>query len=429
MHFLRVMGRMATGSLGVLFRGPPAYYAWLAFLAILIGVGVSAYVGQTNYGLITSNMRDQVSWGFYIGNFAFLVGVAAAAVILVIPAYVYEWVPIKEVVLLGELVSIAAIVMCMLFVTADLGRPERVWHLLPALGNPNFPYSLLVWDILVLNSYLLINAFIVAYLLYKRFTGRAYSPNFIYPIIFLSIPLAVCIHTVTAFLFMGLSSRPFWHTAILAPRFLASAFCSGPALLLIIFQVLRRVGRFSIADSALYKIGEVLAYCMAVNLFFLGVEVFTEFYAATSHSVHAGFQWFGDHGRTDVAYYTWVALIANSLALTIFVIPFIRHRLPLLSLGCVLAVIGVHIEKGLGLLLPGMSPDVLGEVYAYNPSVTELLVGVGVWGVGAFVFTLMAKVALAITIGELRYEAEPPGDTPYTAQIPSIPLRRPAARR
>ncbi|MFQ5514453.1 MAG: sulfate reduction electron transfer complex DsrMKJOP subunit DsrP [Myxococcota bacterium] len=401
---LRLFWRFVVGSARLITSGGRGYYIWIGFLALVIVTGIAAYVHQASYGLITSNMRDQVSWGFYIGNFAYLVGVAAAAVVLVIPAYVYDWKPIKEVVLLGELLAIAAIVMCILFVTVDLGRPERIWHLLPIVGNPNFPYSLLVWDILVLNAYFLINYFIVTYLLFKGFTGQRYNPTFILPVIFLSIPLAISIHTVTAFLFMGLKSRPFWHTAILAPRFLASAFCSGPALLLLIFQIVRRVGKISILDAALQKIGELLAYAMAVNLFFLGTEVFAEFYSETAHSIHAQFQWFGIHGRMDIAIYTWLAFGADLLALIVFMVPVLRRRLPLLSAACVLAVGGVFIEKGMGLLLPGMTPDMMGEVYAYHPSTTEVLVGAGVWGVGALVFTWMARVAMAITKGEFRYD-------------------------
>jgi molybdopterin-containing oxidoreductase family membrane subunit len=349
-------------------------------------------------------MRDTLSWGFYIGNFAFLVGVAAAAVVLVVPAYVYNWGPLREVVLIAELLSVAAIAMCILFVTVDVGRPLLLWHLAPGVGTPNFPFSMLIWDILVLNAYFLINYFIVTYLLFKAFTGQKYNPSFIMPVIFLSIPLAIAIHTVTAMLFMGLQARAFWHTAILAPRFLSSAFCSGPAILLLIFQILRRVGRISIPNTALFKIGELLAYAMAVNLFFLGVEVFTEFYGATAHSIHARFQWFGIHGRTDIAVYSWLALAANSTALVVFMVPYFRYRLPLLNLACLFAIGGVFIEKGMGLLLPGMTPGVLGEVYAYNPSFNEIVVSMGVWGVGALLFTVMVKVAMEITVGNFRYQ-------------------------
>jgi molybdopterin-containing oxidoreductase family membrane subunit len=358
-------------------------------------------------------MRDQVSWGFYIGNFAFLVGVAAAAVVLVIPAYVYNWGPIREVVLIAELLSVAAIIMCILFVTVDVGRPEMLWHLAPGLGTPNVPYSMLIWDILVLNSYFAINYFIVTYLLFKAYTGQKYNANFIMPVIFLSIPLAIGIHSVTAMLFMGLKSRAFWHTAILAPRFLSSAFCSGPALLVLIFQILRRVGKMTISDEALYKIGELLAYAMAVNIFFLGMEVFVEFYQETSHSAHARFQWFGIHGRTDIAVYTWLALAANSAALIGFMVPSLRRHLPILNAACVLAIGGVFVEKGLGLLLPGMTPDAMGEIYAYNPSLNEVVVAAGVWGIGALLFTLMAKVAMAVTDGTMRDRPASPGEIGY----------------
>jgi len=402
MVFMRRLVHFTQGSVTVVIRGSAGYYAWVGLLGILIAMGVAAYGEQLTNGLIVSNMRDQVSWGFYIGNFAFLVGVAAAAVVLVVPAYVYNWGPIRDIVLYGELLSVAAIIMCMLFVTVDVGRPQLLWHLMPFVGTPNFPHSLLTWDILVLNIYFLINWFIVTYILFMAFTGRKYNPKVILPVIFLSIPFAIGIHTVTAFLFMSLKSRAFWHTAILAPRFIAGAFSSGPALIVLVFLVLRRGGRISISNTAIFKIGELLAYAMAVNLFFVGSEAFVEFYSRTAHSVHADYQWFGVHGTSGIAAYTWFALVCNSLAFVIFVMPALRNRLGILALGCVLAFSGVFIEKGMGLLLPGMTPGVLGDVYVYSPSMVEIGVGVGIWAIGALLFTLMAKVASAITSGELR---------------------------
>src|SRR4030065_1852898 len=109
------------------------YYAWIAFLLFFILIGVISYMKQFNQGLILTAMRDQVSWGLYISNFTFLVGVAAAAVLLVIPAYLYHFKPIKEIVLFGEMMAITAITMCMLVVTVDLGQPIRGWHLMPGI--------------------------------------------------------------------------------------------------------------------------------------------------------------------------------------------------------------------------------------------------------------------------------------------------------
>ena len=394
--------RFTKESLLLVSRGSGLYVAWVALLLLMIAAGVFGYSNQLRFGLITANVRDPVSWGFYIGNFTFLVGVAAAAVMLVIPAYVYRWGPIREVVLLGELLSVSAIIMCILFVTVDIGRPDRIWHMMPGLGTPNFPYSLLVWDVFVLSAYFVVNYFVVTYLSFMSYTGRRYNAAFIMPIIFLSIPMAISIHTVTAFLFLGLKSRPFWNDAILAPRFLASAFCSGPALLVLIFATIRKVRPIHISDSALQKIGELLAYAMGVNLFLLGCEVFKEFYSHSHHVIHAQFQWFGLPDGYGIAAYSWLALACNVIAFVIFIVPALRNRIPVLLVGCVLAGSGVYVEKGLGLLLPGLTPNTLGEVYRYDPSLNEVMVGAGVWGIGFLSFTFMAKVAVAITLGEFR---------------------------
>jgi molybdopterin-containing oxidoreductase family membrane subunit len=402
MESLKLFGRFVADSGKAVTRGSKPYFVWMALLAVLIAVGTFAYVDQLSSGLITSNMRDQVSWGFYIGNFAFLVGVAAAAVVLVVPAYVYNWGPIREVVLVAEMLSVAAIIMCILFVTVDVGRPGIIWHMAPGVGTPNFPHSMLVWDVLVLSSYFLINYFIVTYLMFKGYAGQPYNAALIMPIVFLSIPMAIGIHTVTAMLFLGVKARAFWHTAILAPRFLSSAFCSGPALMVLIFLVLRHLRRLRISDEAILKIGELLAYAMALNLFLLGVEVFAEFYSPTSHTVHAEVQWGGVHGGSHIAVYTWLALACNLVALVGFIVPTFRHRTPMLAGACVLAVAGVYVEKGLALVIPGLTPDALGEIYHYFPSATEFMVGIGIWSLGALLFTLMVKVGLAVGAGGLE---------------------------
>ena len=231
-------------------------------------------------------MRDQVSWGFYIGNFTFLVGVAAAAVVLVIPAYVYDWKPIREMVIYGELLAISAIVMCLMFVMVDIGRPDRAWHLFPVIGHLNFPRSILAWDVLVLNVYFLINFTVATHILYRAFHGKHYAKQLVVPLVLLSIPMAVGIHTVTAFLYNGLAARPYWNSSILAPQFLASAFCSGPAILLIVLQLLRRFTRFEIQNQAIWKIAELMAYAMFLNLFLHGAEAFKEYYSHTEHLLY-----------------------------------------------------------------------------------------------------------------------------------------------
>jgi len=383
--------------------GDKKYYLWVSFLSFFILLGASAYFGQLNKGLIITAMRDQVSWGLYISNFTFLVGVAAAAVLLVIPAYLYNFKPIKEIVLFGELLAISAISMCILFIMVDMGQPLRVWHILPVIGAMNFPASLLAWDVVVLNGYLAINTAIAFYVLYRLSIGKEYKMSVIGPLIILSIPWAVSIHTVTAFLYNGLSSRPFWNASILAPRFLASAFCSGPAIMLILFQIIRKLSEVEIDNKAIFKIAELIAYAMGINLFLLGAEVFKEFYSGSIHSAPIEYLYFGLHGHNKLVPWTWFATVMNITAFFLFLFPRSRENFTTLNMACLFVIIGVYIEKGMGLIIPGFIPDVLGEIYEYTPTMQEILITVGIWATGALLYTFLLKFAIPVYTGKLRF--------------------------
>jgi Ni/Fe-hydrogenase subunit HybB-like protein len=390
------------GTLVLTSKGSTAYYCWVFSLLVLMAIGATAYIHQLSEGLIVTAMRDQVSWGFYISNFTFLVGVAAAAVLLVIPAYVYHWKPIKEIAVLGELLAVSAIVMCLLFVTVDIGRPERFWHLIPKIGLLNFPQSLLAWDVVVLNIYLALNLTIAVYILYNLYYKREPNKNFTTPLLLFSIPSAISIHTVTAFLYNGLGARPFWNSSILVPRFLASAFCSGPAFMILIFFLVRKYTRFRIEDKAIQKVAELIAYSMFINLLLLGAELFKEFYTASVHLAPVQYLFLGLDGHSALVPWIWTAMIFNVTAFLIFLIPETRKNNVTLVIGCILVFIGVYIEKGMGLVIPGFVPDVLHEIYEYSPTGTELLLSMGIWATGLFVFTMLLRVAIPILNGDFH---------------------------
>ncbi len=398
-------------TLTLVVKGSTLYYAWCFSLMAIIVAGLLFYLKQHDLGLIATNMNDQVSWGLYIANFTYLVGAAAAAVLLVIPSYVYHFKPIKEIVVLGELFAASSIVMAILFVMVDLGRLDRFWHMIPFIGLMNFPQSLLAWDVLALNGYLFLNLLIPIYLLVKFYYRKEPNWKFILPFILLSIPMAVAIHTVTAFLYNGLPARPFWNASILAPRFLASAFCSGPAIIIIIFQIIRKVStsRIEIEDEALFKISELIAYAMFLNLFLLSAEIFKEYYSQTVHVASFKYLFEGLHGHKQLVPWIWAAMTMNVVAFFIFLIPQTRKRLATLNLGCLLVIIGVWIEKGPGFVIPGFVPDPLGEIVQYLPNSLELMISFGIWATGLLIFTLLMKVAIPIEAGKFthtEYEKE-----------------------
>ncbi len=383
-------------SLWLATEGSLAFYAWMTLLTALMLVGANAWANQVASGMIGTNMTDQVSWGLYISNFTFMVGLAAGGVMMVIPAYLYHDRKMHDVVIIGELLAIAAIVMCLMFVVVDLGRPDRFWHLIPFVGKFNFPISMLTWDVIVLNGYLLLNLHICGYLLYMRFLHRPPNPTWYVPFVMLSIVWAISIHTVTAFLYCGLGGRPFWNTALLAPRFLASAFVSGPAFIVITMVLMKKITTVEGLDQPIATLTKIIRVTILINLLMVASELFTEFYTGGAHVSSAKYLYFGLHGKTALVPWAWTAMAFNLIAAPLFLWPKILTRSFrwLLVFACALAFIGAWIEKGMGLIIPGFIPSTLHEIVEYIPSLLEWKVTVGIWALGLMVFTIAIKTAL-----------------------------------
>jgi molybdopterin-containing oxidoreductase family membrane subunit len=399
--FLWRCGRIA-------FVGDWRYYAWMGVLTVICLLGLNAYAKQLVHGLIATGMSDEVSWGVYIANFTFLVGVAAAAVMMVIPVYIYDNEELHDLVIFGELLAVAAILMCLAFVTVDLGRPDRFWHLIPGLGQLNFPASMLSWDVIVLNGYLLLNVHICGYLLYCRYRNVKPSKWFYIPFVFVAIVWAVSIHTVTAFLYVGLGGRPFWNSSIVGPRFLASAFTAGPAIIILALQVIRRLTNYRITDKALLTLRSIVQVSMLINVFLLVNEVFKEFYSGNLHVASSKYLYLGLHGYHALVPWIWTAIVFNLVAMFLLVLPLSRS-LKWLNLTCVLCIVGIWIEKGMGLVIPGFIPTPLGQMVEYRPSLNETLVCLGIWAFGLLCYTVFLRMSVPILQGRLSKANEGPG--------------------
>jgi len=558
------------------------YYAWMGLLAAVTLIGLNAYCKQLVHGLMVTGMSDEVSWGVYIANFTFLVGVAAAAVMMVIPVYIYDNEEMHDLVIFGELLAVAAIIMCLLFVTVDLGRPDRFWHLIPIIGQMNFPSSMLSWDVIVLNGYLLLNVHICGYLIYTRYQGRKPSKWFYIPFVFIAIVWAVSIHTVTAFLYVGLGGRPFWNSAIVGPRFLASAFSAGPALIILALQVVRRVTasgsareldagrdvgesagrpatladfdqlgfalpelasvseadreralagavvldvaegdvllrqgsssrnaffvltgsvvvkraeqgraritrtarpgdqfgevsalhgtsraatavaeepsrilrlpadglrvlmetremsqivnsrmseRLMITDHALLTLRGIVQVAMIINVFLLANEVFKEFYSGNLHVASSKYLFLGLHGYHALVPWIWTAIGLNLIGMVLLILP-ISRSLKWLDVACVCCIVGIWIEKGMGLVIPGFIPTPLGAIVEYTPSLNETLICIGIWAFGLMLYTLFLRMTVPILQGRMTKANEglPERAGPARAVAGSVPPGAATAR-
>jgi Ni/Fe-hydrogenase subunit HybB-like protein len=373
-------------------KGSRQYWAWVAFLLVLVCVGFVAYLRQWGYGLGVTGMSRDVSWGLYIANFTFFVGVAASAVMVVLPYYLHNVKVFAKTVILGEFLAVAAIVVSVLFVIVDLGRPDRAFNI---LLYPS-PTSMLFWDVLALSGYFILNLLIGWSSLDAEGKGEKPVP-WVKPLIILSIPWAISIHTVTAFIYMGLVARPLWHTALWAPRFLASAFASGPALLILLALIVKRVTRFDIGREAMEKLTTIVTYALLATIFLQAVEFFAVFYGnAPEDASHLTYLFWGIGGKSALVPWMWFSAILAIGAAVLLLTAAVRRRPGLLAIVCVAIFVSVWIDKGLGLIVPGFIPNPLGEITQYYPTGMESLICLGVWGLGFLIVTVLYKIVVSM---------------------------------
>jgi molybdopterin-containing oxidoreductase family membrane subunit len=372
--------------------GSRRYWSWIVFLLLLIGVALACYLRQYSRGLVITGLTRDVTWGLYIAQFTFFVGVAASAVMVVLPYYLHDVKQFGKITILGEFLAVSAVTMCMLFIFVDMGQPARVLNL---LRYPS-PRSIMFWDFISLTGYLVLN-FVISLVMLTSEREGVHPPRWIKPVILLSIPWAVSIHTVTAFLYSGLPGRTFWLTAILAPRFLASAFASGPALLILLCLLLRRFTAFDCGRAAIRKLGVIVAYAVSVSVFFVLLEVFTVFYSGRPEEIeHFRYVFIGLDGERHLAVWMWVSIALAAIELVLLLVPKFRHNEKLLAVAAVCVFVCLWIEKGMGLIVGGFVPTPLGTVTRYAPTAPEWAIVAGIWAIGALMITVFYKITVSV---------------------------------
>lgn len=363
----------------------------LATLGIIITAGAIAYRFQLREGLALTGLSRSVSWGLYIAQFTFLVGVAASAVTVVLPYYIHDYKTFGKITILGEFLAVPSVIMCLVFILVDLGQPFRVFHVImyPSLS------SLMFWDTVVLGMYLVLNI-VIGWTVISAEYKRTAPPAWVKPLIYLSIPWAISIHTVTAFLYAGLPGRDLWLTAITGARFLASAFSSGPALLVLLCGMSRRFTGFDPGERAERSLAVIITYAFSAHVFFIVLEFFTAFYsgipAQRASLAHLYWGW-GDPGSLTI--FTWVSIALGFGALGVLYSP-ARRRDGWLLAAVTAIFISVWLEKGLGFVVGGFIPDPLEHVAVYRPTAVESFIAAGVWAAGILVLVILFKITSGV---------------------------------
>ena len=373
-------------------HGTKKYWTLIFSLLFIIGVGFISYLYQLREGLAITGMSRDVSWGLYIAQFTFLVGVAASAVMVVLPYYLHNYKAFGKMTILGEFLAVSSVVMCGLFIFVDIGQPSRV---LNVMIYPS-PSSAFFWDFVSLGGYFLLNI-VIGWVTLESERKDVAPPKWIKPLIYISIPWAISIHTVTAFIYSGLGARSFWFTAIMAPRFLASAFAAGPALLILLTLIVRRVSSFDPGKEAIQTLAKIVTYAIIINVFFVLLEIFTVFYSGIEeHIQHFKYLFVGLHGKSNLVPFIWVSVVLAITAIILLINPRTRKRENLLIFACIAVFLSIWIEKGMGLVVTGFIPSPLDHVTEYMPTFPEVLITVGVYGIGFLILSILYKIVITI---------------------------------
>ena len=373
-------------------KGNKSYWGWIVCLLAIISLGIYSYSQQLSFGLGATGMGRDISWGIYIAQFTFLVGVAASAVMVVLPYYLHDYKEFGKIVVIGEFLAVSAAAICLLFVIADMGKPDRVFYV---LLHPH-PKSIVFWDVQVLNGYLILNIVSGWTVLESERKGIA-PPKWVKPVIYISIFWAFSIHTVTAFLYAGTPGRHLWLTAVLAPRFLASAFAVGPAFLILISFILKKFADFDVGDKAIKKLAIIATYASITNFFFIGMEFFTAFYSnIPGHKHSLEYLYFGLDGKYQMVPWMWFSIFAGISSVIIFIYQQRRPSNILLITACIAIIFSLWIDKGIGLIIGGFIPSPEGEVLEYDPTFTEISVTIGIWAIGLLILTALLKIVVSV---------------------------------
>ncbi len=373
-------------------KGSKKYYLWVLILLGTIGIASLVYFEQYTTGLGITGLSRDVSWGMYISQLTYLVGIAAGGVMVVLPYYLHDYKAFGRITILGEFLAVSALVMCILFVVVDLGQPNRFMNV---ILHPS-PNAMIFWDATVISTYLILNIF-VGWVVLQAERNGLHTPDWCKPLIYISIPFAIGIHTVTAFLYCGSPGRHFWLTAILAPRFIASAFAAGPAVLLLLSFLIRKTTKFDPGKQAMQTLAQIVKYAITVNMFFFGCELFVALYSnIPGHKVSLQYLFFGLHGHTALVPWMWTSMVLMMLSIILLWPAKTRENEIILFFACICVFIGTWIDKGFGLITGGFVPNPLHQVHEYVPSLKEIIITMGVYGIGLLILTLLYKMVVSV---------------------------------
>ena len=301
--------------------------------AVVTVAGLALWGMQLSGGLVQTGMRNFDSWGLYITMFMFLVGLSAGGLIISSVPRAFGMKGFGGISKVAVWTSICCTVLAIAFVVVDLGQPLRLWELF-AYSNLGSP---LMWDIIVLGTYLILSVVYLWAML--RFEGGKGSAAALRVVSAIALVCAVLVHSVTAWIFGLQQGREMWHTALLGPWFVSSALVCGVALVLVVVIALRKAGYLELAQEHVVKMLKLLGVFVMVDLYFFGCDLLTEGFPAGSGAEVVAMLTTG-----PLAPFFWIEVVGCAVTAVIAFVPKLRTN-PLIVVASLLAIVGIFCKR------------------------------------------------------------------------------------
>jgi len=435
--------RLESVVLNPLKQTTNRYRVVLLFILLLLAWGAYAYLVQLRYGLLATGARDVVIYGLYIVNFVFFIGIsyAGALVSAILRLTHAGWrMPITRI---SELIAVGGLTDGALQPIIDLGRPDRVWHMI-VYGRFQSP---LLWDLVAITTYL-VGSFIYLYLpLIPDFAllrdKLALSPSSLrgklYTLLAVGwqntaeqrhrleraigimsvamIPLAVSVHTVVAFIF-SMTLRPGWNSAIYGIYFVIGAIFSGTGVLLIIIAIFRKVYHFEeyITEKHFRYLGYLLLTLLLLYFYLAFTEYLTPAYKLEGEEKSLlSLLMLGQN-----AVWFWSFVVGGLVVPALLLVFSRRHVIGKVVIAAILVVAGMWLKRFI-IVVPTLEVPLMPfDFGTYAPTWVEISMTFATLAGFSVMITLAAKFMPLISLWEMEKR---PGEEKASRLPATEPLR------
>jgi molybdopterin-containing oxidoreductase family membrane subunit len=368
-------------DLGALRTAGPRYWAFVSLLGVFFALGMMAWGTALARGGAVMGMRDSYPWGLWFINYMYYIGLSAGGLIVYASVHLFGAEQFRPLSRIAVLQAGVLVMMALLGIITDMERPWRaVWMMITP--NPTSPF---VYTGSAAGLYMVV-AFVDLWILITGKGGEKLAVR----MTLIALPLAIYLHTTTAFVLALNKSRELWNSAVMVPIFLTSATASGVALLLVFAYVLKFTGVLKFTQSMFRSLSTLLATVMIIDLFLLVVEILTVFWPTSSqpgHSVRLAEFLTGG--------YAWAFIPVLVLGFGAFALLARRstRHLPAVQLTAAVMYVVAVFFKRYSLMAMGFAIDSLGQhTGIYVPSLVEVLLAGGILALGLLMVTAAAKV-------------------------------------